>query len=146
MLKHLLTYLSVCSDLDILTVRWELGVFEMPHQTLRTRYPNILSPVNKQNGFIALRRWIENGYLNIYELITFNKSSLISCFILNILCYHRDLPLLNAMISVFLRICQISDIHCTCVIFMVLLEEIFRIKLKTIQPGSILIRLACVCL
>lgn len=58
MLKYLLTYLSVCSDSDIVSARWELGVFEAHYQTLRLRYQNILLLENKRNGFMALRRWI----------------------------------------------------------------------------------------
>lgn len=62
--KYLLTYLSVTNNPDIMSARWELGVYEVHYETLKSRYPKILKRTNKINGFNTLHRWINNNYLS----------------------------------------------------------------------------------
>lgn len=48
------------------------------------RYPRIVDKLTKLKGFQTLRRWGENGYLNLEEYVSFSASALVRAYTLNL--------------------------------------------------------------
>lgn len=91
----------------------------------------------------TLYRWLNSGQLNLNELILFNRDTLASCFVFNIYSYFLDSVLRNSFIKTFYSICNRSSEVCVGRLFEYLLEEVTRIDERTVEPGSILVRICC---
>lgn len=116
MYKHLLTYLCIC-DIEEIRLRWELGLFDLPYESVKRMYPNITKKENKKNGFLALRRWINKNFINITDLVYYNRSTLVFCFIFNITAYIDDRDMLDWIIRVFFEVVRICDQSCLKMVF-----------------------------
>lgn len=86
---------------------------------------------------------MNRGQLNLNELIDFNRDSLASCFVFNILSYSNDKEQLTAFVRTFYSICNRIQTRCVCRLFEFMLEEVFHIDETTVEPGSVLIRVCC---
>lgn len=87
--KYLISYLCVCDNEKIKKIkdRWEFGLFDTPYQVFRLKYPNILQREVKINGFKTLMRWIQAEIVKPNDFVTYNRTTLICCLILNVYSY-----------------------------------------------------------
>jgi hypothetical protein len=148
MYKHLLTYLCLC-DSDEVRRRWELGLFDLPYESVRRAYPNVFSKESKKNGLLALCRWLQKDLINVTDLVSFNRSTLVYCFIFNIGTYIDDRDMLDWIIRTFfevIRICNERSQACLPMIFEVLIDEVYRSRESTVQQDSLLIKICKKCI
>ena len=75
---------------------------------------------------------MNRGQLNLNELIDFNRDSLASCFVFNILSYNNYKEQLTAVLSTFYSICNLIQTSFVCRLFEFMLEEVFHIDETTV--------------
>lgn len=123
MFRHLLTYLCCCESDDV-RAKWDHGLFDMPYESVRRNYPNILKKENKHNGFLTLNRWTTKNFINLVELVTYSRSALVSCYTFNLSSYIDDRQVVDWLIASFFRLIELLDEGCVAMILELLVEEI----------------------
>lgn len=111
MFQHLLSYLCVC-DSESVRVRCEQGLFNTTYDILKRSYPNILKKETKRNGFATLHRWTSKRFINLNELVSFNRSALLNCFTFNLEAYIDDRQVVDWLIASFFELVALFDSEC----------------------------------
>lgn len=143
--KHLLTYLCVC-DSEQIRSRWELGIFDCSCDAIRRSYPSITSPESKRNAFATLQRWIQHNYVDVGELVAFNRSTLVYCFIFNLEQFQEEENMVEWIERVLFEVLARCDRNCLCMIFEMLVDDIYKTQSRTLRLGLLLVDIAQKCL
>lgn len=117
--RYLLVYLSLSED-NRVRQNWQKVIFTIPYIQLKSNHDFILTAQSKINGMNTLTRWIKLAFIDINQLITFNRLSLYSCFKFNILSQTNQILLtkvLTTFVDVYLLCSESSKFLLTEMLF-----------------------------
>lgn len=94
----------------------------MSYESLMS-HQNILTIESKMNGFNSLVRWIRNSFVDINEVITFNREALYCCFKFNIL-GQNDQQLLTKALTTFLEVYSFANEGSKFMLIQMIIEDV----------------------
>jgi ABC-type transporter Mla MlaB component len=80
------------------------------------------------------------------ELLSFNRSTLICCFVFNISAYVDDREMIDCFVRVFFDIIQHFDSSGLAMLVELLIEEVYATREYSVEEGSLFIRMAKKCI